>query len=235
VNFAATIPWNVSADTLGHLMENWARTSIGSALFGCAVDIRRHDGTPAKEEEEGEIVVSGHTVMLGYWNAEDATRSALSAGYLSTGDLGFFVMLEGHPHFFVTGRKKEIIIRYGENLSPFSIEAELEDVRRVGRFAVAGFANEAAGEEIGLYVMANCNELNQKRVLDVVRACAARYRPRVIIFGHDPVPATPTGKIRRAVLAQKFQQYAKQSFGSDPIVGNLREQYESNEVEMRMT
>lgn len=224
VNFAATIPWNVSRDTLRRLMENWTSTSIGSALFGCRVEIRRYDGTPAREEEEGEIVVSGHTVMLGYLGAENATREALGAGYLRTGDLGFFSLIEGEPYFFVTGRKKEIIIRYGENVSPFSIEAELENVRRVGPFAVVGFCNEAAGEEIGIYIVATGDRKNQKEALGAVRACSERYRPRVILFGHEPVPATPTGKIKRAVLAQKFQRYEKRSFGSDPVVENILDQ-----------
>ena len=218
VNFAATIPWNISADSLGRLMQHWTTTSIGPALFGCEMGIRRQDGTPANEEEEGEIVVSGHTVMLGYWGAEGATGAALGAGYLSTGDLGFFALVEGDPHFFVTGRKKEVVIRYGENISPFSIEAELEGIRQIGPFAVAGFANEAAGEEIGLYIVASSNPVNHKRALDALRACSERYRPRVIIFGQEPVPATPTGKIKRAVLAQKFQQYARRSFGSAPII-----------------
>ena len=218
VNFAATIPWDISADNLGRLMQHWTMTSIGPALFGCEIGIRRLDGTPANEEEEGEIVVSGHTVMLGYWGADDATHAALGGGYLSTGDLGFFALVEGEPHFFVTGRKKEVVIRYGENISPFSIEAELESIRQIGPFAVTGFANEAAGEEIGLYIVASSNPMNQKRALDTVRRCSERYRPRVIVFGQEPVPATPTGKIKRAVLAQKFQQYARRSFGSNPVV-----------------
>ena len=41
-------------------------------------------------------------------------------------------------------------------------------------------------------------------VLDAVKACTVRYRPRVIMFGADPIPATPTGKVKRAVLAQRF-------------------------------
>jgi acyl-CoA synthetase (AMP-forming)/AMP-acid ligase II len=218
VNFAATIPWNISTDSLGRLMQHWRTTSIGPALFGCELGIQRQDGTLADEEEEGEIVVSGHTVMLGYWGDDGATHAALGAGYLSTGDLGFFALVDGEPHFFVTGRKKEVVIRYGENISPFSIEAELEGIRQIGPFAVAGFANEAAGEEIGLYIVASSSPMNQKRALDALRACSERYRPRVIIFGHEPVPATPTGKIKRAVLAQKFQQYARRSFGSAPII-----------------
>jgi long-chain acyl-CoA synthetase len=218
VNFAATIPWNVTAKNLERLMQHWSVTSIGPALFGCEMRVLRHDGSLAEEEEEGEIVVCGHTVMLGYWGAEDATRATIGGGYLSTGDLGFFASIDGEPHFFVTGRKKEIIIRYGENISPFSIEAELEGLRQIGPFAVTGFANDAAGEEIGLYMMASPNAENHKRALDALRKCPAHYRPRVVIFGEEPVPATPTGKVKRALLAQKFQQYAKRSFGSEPVL-----------------
>jgi long-chain acyl-CoA synthetase len=224
VNFAATIPWDIPAEDLERLMQQWATTSIGPALFGCEMDIRRPDGTPAMEEEEGEIVVSGHTVMLGYWGAEDATRAVLGNGYLSTGDLGFFARIGNKRHFFVTGRKKEIIIRYGENISPLAIEAELQVLRQIGPFAVAGFANDAAGEEIGLYIAAASSPINQKRAFDTLRMCSARYRPRVIIFGQTPVPATPTGKIRRSALSEKFQRYAKRSFGSDPILGHELEQ-----------
>jgi long-chain acyl-CoA synthetase len=218
VNFAASIRWDVPAEDLRLLMQNWKATSIGPALFGCEIGIKRSDGSAAEEQEEGEIVVSGHTVMLGYWAAEEATNAALVEGHLNTGDLGFFATIDAKRHFFVTGRKKEIIIRYGENISPFSIEAELASIRGVGQFAVVGFPNEAAGEEIGLYIMADHNSTNQKRVLDAVRRCSARYRPRVVILGQLAVPATPTGKIKRSILAQRFQPYARRSFGSDPVL-----------------
>jgi acyl-CoA synthetase (AMP-forming)/AMP-acid ligase II len=218
VNFAATIPWDVSAESLKRLMQNWKSTSIGPTLFGCEIGIRRTDGSLAEEQEEGEIVVSGHTVMLGYWAAEGATLAALSGGCLNTGDLGFFVTVDGRRHFFVSGRKKDIIIRYGENTSPLSIEAELESIRGVGPFAVVGFPNEAAGEEIGLYVMAAYSPTNQKKVLDAVKRCPDRYRPRVILFGQSAVPATPTGKVKRSVLAERFQSYARRSFGNDPLL-----------------
>jgi long-chain acyl-CoA synthetase len=221
VNFAATIPWDVSIEDLQMLMQNWKATSIGPALFGCDLEIRRNDGSAAEEREEGEIVVSGHTVMLGYWAAEEATRAALGGGHLNTGDLGFFVTIGSKRHFFVTGRKKEIIIRYGENISPFSIEAELPELRGIGAFAVVGFPNEAAGEEIGLYLVAEYNSINRKRVLESVNRCPDRYRPRVILFGQLPVPATPTGKIKRSLLAERFQPYARRSFGSDPVHASL--------------
>lgn len=221
VNFAATIPWNVSNDDLQLLMQKWATTSIGPALFGCEIDVQRSDGSSAKEEEEGEIVVSGHTVMLGYWGAAAATQAALAGGHLNTGDLGFFVTINAERHYFVTGRKKEIIIRYGENISPFSIEAELSSLRGIGPFAVVGFPNDAAGEEIGLYICAASTAANRKTALDMVKRCSARYRPRVVVFGNLAIPATPTGKIKRPLLSQRFSSYLKRSFGSDPIVSVL--------------
>jgi acyl-CoA synthetase (AMP-forming)/AMP-acid ligase II len=223
VNFAATIPWNISDQDLKLLMQEWTTTSIGPALFGCEIDILRSDGSAAKEQEEGEIVVSGHTVMLGYWGAEEATQAALFGGHLNTGDLGFFVTANAQRHFFVTGRKKEIIIRYGENISPFSIEAELALLRGVGPFAIVGFQNESAGEEIGLYILAESNAANRKMVVDAVRRCSVRYRPRVVIFGHSPIPATPTGKVKRSLLAQRFEPYRRRSFGSDPVVSGLNQ------------
>lgn len=218
VNFAATVPWDVSDADLDRSVGQWAVPSIGPALFGCDIAIHRADGSAADAQEEGEIVVSGHTVMLGYWDADDATQAALGEGSLRTGDLGFFDWIDGERYIFVTGRKKEIVIRYGENLSPLAIEAELETLRAIGRFAVTGFANETAGEEIGLYVVAPRTPDNEKKVMDTVRACSIRYRPRVVVFGQAPIPATPTGKVKRALLAQRFEAYARRSFGSDPIV-----------------
>ncbi len=218
VNFAATVPWHIKAADYETSVAGWAVPSIGPALFGCDIAILRNDGSPADAEEEGEIVVSGHTVMLGYWDADDATQLALGESGLRTGDLGFFGWIDGARYIFVTGRKKEIIIRYGENLSPLAVEAELDSLRGIGRFAVTGFPNETAGEEIGLYVVAARTPENEKQVMNAVKACAIRYRPRVVLFGQIPIPATPTGKVKRVLLAQRFEFYSKRSFGSEPVV-----------------
>lgn len=219
VNFAATVPWNISSTDLQRALRESAVPSIGPALFGCEMDILKADGNAASEGEEGEIVISGHTVMLGYWEDEPATHAALGDGYLRTGDLGFFNVIDGRRYFYVTGRKKEIIIRYGENFSPLAIEAQLDALRAFGKFAVTGFANEMAGEEIGLYLHMPHTYENERKVMESVRGCSTRYRPRVIVFGNEPIPATPTGKVKRSQLAQRFNGYAKRLCGNDPFVG----------------
>jgi acyl-CoA synthetase (AMP-forming)/AMP-acid ligase II len=222
VNFATGTPWDVRDEKLERLLQHWPVPSIGPALFGVDVRVRKFDGSVAEPDEEGEIVVSGHTVMLGYWGAAEATRDALGEGFLRTGDLGFFALVDGEPHFFVTGRRKEIVIRYGENISPFTVEAELEAIQDVGRFAIVGFPNEAAGEEIGLYIEAERTPVSERTVLEIVRRCTERYRPRVLVFGRQPIPRTPTGKIKRASLAGEFAHWEKRSFGSEPIFATAR-------------
>ena len=222
VNFAATIPWNVTEINLQHAIKGWKVPSIGPELFGCEINILRMDGTLASEEEEGEIMISGHTTMLGYWDELAATQAALDGGGLRTGDLGFFTKIDGNRYFFVTGRKKEIIIRYGENLSPQAIEAELEALRVLCRFGITGFPNDLAGEEIGLYVVAQRTPTNEEKVLKIVRACTTRYRPRVIMFGNEPIPATPTGKIKRSLLMQRFQIDRKAFFGDEPVLESAK-------------
>jgi long-chain acyl-CoA synthetase len=218
VNFAAATRWDVTSANFERLMFDYAVPSIGPSVFGCEVGIRRPDGTAAAAEELGEIVVSGHSIMLGYWQAPEATREALEGGYLHTGDVGFFVPIDGVPHFFITGRRKEIIIRYGETISPVAVEAELEDLRAVGNFAATGFANGPAGEEIGVYIAVPRTPANEAKVIEILRRSSVLYRPRVALFGDSPVPATAVGKIKRAVLAKRFHEYANRTFGNDPVL-----------------
>jgi long-chain acyl-CoA synthetase len=181
------------------------------------VGVRRSDGAWGAPEEVGEIVVRGHTVMLGYWGNDEATREALGSGWLRTGDLGFFAVLDGRPHFFITGRLKEIIIRYGTNISPLAVEAELVGLDTAGPFAVAGFPNDTCGEEIGVYIVGARDPAREASALSVVRRCPVHCRPRVVMFGGEAIPTTVTGKVKRGVLAERFAPYRARAFGSEPI------------------
>lgn len=221
VNFSATIDWDVPNASYEQLMEHWSVPSIGTELYGSEVSVRLEDGSKAEDGAVGEIAVTGHSVMLGYWQAPTETRSALEEGYLRTGDLGFSVAVNGQPHFFITGRKKEIIIRYGETISPLTIEAELQALRAIGPFAAIGIPNDAAGEEIGLYISAGSSKIDRRRVVEIVMACPTRYRPRVVLIGAQPLPTTATGKVKRAQLTPRFSSYTRRSFGSDPVISDI--------------
>lgn len=94
----------------------WRDGSVGPILNGCEVRI----------SDEGEVLVKGSNVMLGYYNDEQSTLEALADGWYHTGDLGH---IDSDGFLFLTGRKKNLIIlSNGENVSPEEIEAKiLED------------------------------------------------------------------------------------------------------------
>jgi len=218
VNFATTIPGDVADSTYEQAMFGERVPSIGTPLEGCDVFVRRvEEAGQALEGEEGEIVVTGDTLMSGYWRNEDATRKAIVGGGLRTGDLGFFKVLDGRRFFFITGRLKEIIMRHGEKISPLAVEIDLQDLHAYGKFAVAGFENAAAGEEIGLYVHA-VDRVHHAGITRVVNACAPVSRPRLVMIGQQPIPLTSTGKVRRERLAQRFTSFSGHVFGKEPVI-----------------
>lgn len=83
----------------------------------------------------GEILLRGPSVMKGYFRNPKLTEQTIGSGWLRTGDLGF--VLEGH--LYVTGRKKDLIIRFGRNYYPQDIEAVVESVAGVRKGCVIAF------------------------------------------------------------------------------------------------
>ncbi|MFC1609771.1 AMP-binding protein [Myxococcota bacterium] len=111
--------------------------SVGLPLAGQQLAILDDEGIIMPEHEVGEIAVRGPCVMSRYHNNEDATRRAIHEGWLRTGDLGFVT----DSHLFITGRKKEMVIKMGRNYYPDDIERV---VMSNGRTAVA-FARPNTG------------------------------------------------------------------------------------------
>lgn len=218
VNFATTIPGDILDSTYQEVMFGEKVPSIGTPLDGCNVFVRRLGGTAeALQGEEGEIIVTGDTLMPGYWRNKEASQNAIVKNGLKTGDLGFYKVLDNRRFFFITGRIKEIIIRQGEKISPLAIEVELQALYSLGNFAVAGFENTASGEEIGLYLQIK-DKANLARVSKVVNTCARLSRPRLVMIGHQDIPITATGKVKRDILENRFTSFSNRVFGNDLII-----------------
>lgn len=109
------------------------------------------DGEEVQQGETGEICVVGATQMMGYYHNEEATKAAVDAlGRLHTGDLGYF---DEKNILHISGRKKDLIIRGGENLSPGKIERALLTTPGVYQAAVVAVKNEKYGEIVGAMIM----------------------------------------------------------------------------------
>ncbi len=187
----------------------WKR---GSRPFGTLGSPRQHPtkgeinearvvdgGRPVEVGGVGELELKNPAVMLGYYGMPEETEKVLSDGWLRTGDL---VRVNDGGTFTFVGRKKEVIRRRGENLSPTEVEAVLLDHPCVSEAAVIGVPSELMEEEVKAYVSfepgaaVTLPELRDFAVERLAPFKVPRYFEAVAEF-----PRTPTGRIAKHELA----------------------------------
>lgn len=211
-NFACCVSPHEPADEHARLMFSWEAPSIGPALEGTEVRAVDASGAPLDEGARGELVIRGHSMMLGYFNDPENTARTIGAdGWLHTGDEGFFRIHRGRPIYFVTGRLKEIIIRDADKYSPLQLERRLVEVlpELSGRLVVLGFPHRDHGEEVGAYLeMGSLDEALRGRLEAAIEAMPVAERPKVVLHGDHPIPRTHTGKIQRRKMQPWFATWA---------------------------
>ena len=151
--------------------------------------------------EAGEIAIRGACNIKGYWRNPEATKALFTDdGYVRTGDVGY---LDEDGYLFIVDRKKEIIIRGGENISAAEVEAECYACPDVAEVAVFGAPDERLGE-VPIAVIHSKNGLSEKQLRSFLESRIARFKvPERIIFSSEPLPRLGTGKIdRRSLKAQ---------------------------------
>jgi long-chain acyl-CoA synthetase len=174
--------------------------SIGKVLDGIEMRIATEDGGEAASGIVGEISLRGPSVMLGYYARPDETAIALSNGWLRTGDLGF-VQDDGVCH--IVDRKKDIIIRGGQNLYPAEIEEVLYRVEGIREAAVIGRPDEIMGE-VPVAFVATAPEagLTAEMLIARCKAELAGFKAPAAVHFLPELPKGPTGKILRRELRQ---------------------------------
>ncbi len=147
-------------------------------------------GTP------GEQCTRGYNVMLGYWNNEEATRSAIdAAGWMHTGDLS---TMDDDGYVRIVGRLKDMIIRGGENVYPREVEEFLYTVPGVCDAQVIGVPSEKYGEEVMAWIRPReGSALTEEALVAACQGKIATFKiPRYWKFV-DAFPMTVTGKIQK--------------------------------------
>ena len=107
------------------------------------------DGKEVKPGDEGELTVKSPATTIGYWNNPEETAESLRDGWLYTGDL---VKKDAEGYYWFVGRKKELIVRGGSNISPQEVEAVLYQHPAVAEAGVIGTPDETWGEVVVAYV-----------------------------------------------------------------------------------
>jgi long-chain acyl-CoA synthetase len=151
----------------------------------------------------GEIAIRTAANIKCYWRNRKATEELFTAdGFVRTGDIGYF---DDDGYLFIVDRKKEIIIRGGENISAAEVEEQLYACPAVAEVSVFGAADERLGEVPVAVVLAQDGEdLDDERLRSFLDGRLAKFKiPERIIFANAPLPRLGTGKIdRRALKAQ---------------------------------
>jgi fatty-acyl-CoA synthase len=154
--------------------------------------------------EEGELVSSGPTAMLGYWNRPDETAATLRDGWVFSGDLG---RVRADGYLQVTGRSKELYKSGGELVMPKEIEDLLAAHDQISQVFAVGLLDDRWGE-IGCVVIVPAADamLTEDDVLDICRAKLARFKvpKRVAFYRAEDLPTTPTGKVQKYNLIEQL-------------------------------
>jgi acyl-CoA synthetase (AMP-forming)/AMP-acid ligase II len=176
--------------------------SIGAPLANteCRVvdPATREDVDPG---QDGEIWIRGPQVMLGYLNCPDATRATVDhEGWLHTGDIGH---ADAEGDFFIVDRLKELIKYKGMQIAPAELESLLLSHPAVADAAVVSQKDEAAGEIPRAFVVLKAPATAEELMLFVAQRVASYKKIRRLDF-IDAIPKSPSGKILRRQLREKY-------------------------------
>lgn len=184
------------------------------------IDIRDENGDTVGERVVGQIYVRGPSVMSGYFNDPDGTRSVLDdEGWLDTGDMGYML----GPALYIVGRAKDLIILNGRNHWPQDIEWTVEQIEglRSGDSAAISVPGRGNEEVAMILVQPRVSELDERRKLvdeikrrvqkDVGISC------RVALVKPRSLPRTSSGKLSRVkARASYISGLLEPLDGSDP-------------------
>ena len=146
--------------------------------------------------EIGEICFRGYHIMRGYYGEPDKTAEAIDqSGWLYSGDLG---TMDADGYVRITGRRKEMIIRGGENIYPKEIETFLFSHPKISQVAVFGVPDEYYGEEIMAWIQLHRDEqCSEDEIREFCKEQIAHYKVPKYIWFVDEFPMTVTGKLQK--------------------------------------
>ncbi|MEM7330986.1 MAG: o-succinylbenzoate--CoA ligase [Chloroflexota bacterium] len=169
--------------------------SVGKPIMFSNVRIVDKNGRSLPVNKIGEVVVSGRTVMQGYFANEQATVETIQDGELYSGDVGY---LDEDGDLWLVQRRSDIIVTGGENVYPAEVEKVLKSHPAIKEICVAGIPSAEWGELVAAMIVLENNQCVDTETLSAYgrKQLAGYKQPRHIQFT-DALPLTGSGKIHR--------------------------------------
>ena len=174
--------------------------SVGLPIGGVEMAIWDEAGGALANHETGEIVIRGGNVMQGYWNQPEATAQVLIDGWFRTGDIGH---RDEDGYYFITDRKKDMLLVNGINVYPREIEEVIYQFPGVREAAVIGKPDARRGEmPVAFFAAAEGQHIDVKALAAFVKERLADYKVPRKFIELPALPRTATGKILKTALRE---------------------------------
>ncbi len=189
--------------SLGPEEKNRKPESVGQVVFGAEVRLVDPTGTDVPRGEVGEIIARAPTATVGYYKDEEKTRQVFAGGWFHTGDLGRF---DDEGFLYLSGRVKDMIISGGQNVFSVEVEATLMSHEAVADCAVIGLPHDTWGEMVtAVVIKAPGARVTEDGLIAYCKEKIAGFKaPKRIIWTDEPLPRTPTGKVTKFVLVDRY-------------------------------
>lgn len=172
--------------------------SIGRPVPGFSLSVRDEEGTEVPRGEVGRVWIKSPSRTVGYWENPDATAEIMRDGWLDSGDL---VRVDDEDYLWFFGRKKQIIVHDGSNISPLEVEGALVEHPSVALAGVVGIHDTMHGENVRAYVTIRDGAAvpTSAELIHFARDRVGYKAPEEIVI-LDEMPLNPTGKVDRVGL-----------------------------------
>jgi acyl-CoA synthetase (AMP-forming)/AMP-acid ligase II len=177
--------------------------SVGKPILFSEVKIVDDEGGRLGPNSVGEILGRSPLTATGYYDSPQKSAETFRDGWLHTGDLGY---LDEEGYLFISGRKKDMIVSGGQNVFPSEIEDVLLRADGVADCAVIGLPDPFWGERVvGVVILHRDAEVTAEQLDGFCRQYLASFKvPKDFIFETTPLPRTPTGKVQKFLLIERF-------------------------------
>jgi long-chain acyl-CoA synthetase len=181
-------------------------SNVGRPLVGITCAVRDEYGINLPQGSIGVLWVKGDNVMLGYYQAPEATSQVLKDGWFNTGDLAY---IDFCGRIVITGREKDLIINKGFNIYPQEIENVILSYSNAIRAAVVGRIDEDGEVPIAFVQLRSLEKDAEQKLRRLCVQYLAPYKvPRQFFCDTKELPVTATGKIDKKILRAQLIEKA---------------------------